>query len=38
MPHSDLHSRRKSKNYLTFALLIGLVALFFAVTLIRMGG
>lgn len=35
MPHSELHERKKFKNYTLLLLLVGLVVLFFAITLVR---
>lgn len=36
MPMSDLHKKKKWKNWLLFGLIIGMMALFFAITIIRM--
>lgn len=38
MPHSKTHEERKVKNYIIFALLLGLVILFFGITIVRLGG
>lgn len=38
MPHSDLHQRKKSKNYAVFLSIIAFVAVVFAVSIIRMKG
>lgn len=37
MPHSDQHQKQKRKNLAMFALLVGLIALIYAITLMRMG-
>ena len=35
MPHTKLHQKKKLKNWLLFALILGMMALFFAITIIR---
>lgn len=37
MPHSEQHTKQKRKNIVMVALLIGLIALIYAITLMRMG-
>lgn len=36
-PRSEMHRRQRAKNLTLFALLLGLVALFYLITLVRMG-
>lgn len=36
MPESELHTRKKSKNYAVLAALIGFIALVFVVTILKM--
>jgi hypothetical protein len=36
MPHSDLHVRRRQKNYAVAGVVVGFIALIFAVTILRM--
>ncbi len=36
--HSEMHRRQRAKNLTVVALLIGLVVLFYLITLVRMGG
>ena len=38
MPLSDLHKRRRTRNFAMLAVLLGLVALFFVMSMVRMGG
>jgi hypothetical protein len=38
MHHSDTHRRQFSKNLTIAAILFSLVALFFAITIVRFGG
>ncbi len=38
MPLSEHHSRQRSKNYALAGALLALVALFFAITLVKFGG
>jgi len=38
MPHGELHSRKKRKNYLLLALVFGWVALIWAITMIKISG
>lgn len=38
MPHGEAHKRQRAKNYLTLAILLGLAALFFAATVIKITG
>ena len=38
MPIADLHRRRRGRNFALAGVLLGLVALFFAVTLVKLGG
>ena len=35
---SELHKRRRIRNYTLLAVLLGLVALFFVMSMVRMGG
>ncbi len=35
---SELHKRRRTRNYALFTVLLGLVALFFVMSMVRMGG
>jgi len=37
MPVSDMHKRRRARNLAIAAVLFGLVALFFFITIIKMG-
>ena len=37
MPLSELHKRRRTRNVALLAVLLGLVALFFVMSLVRMG-
>lgn len=37
MPKSDLHTKQKRKNIALFAILIGLIALIYVISLMRMG-
>lgn len=37
MPLGDPHQRQKRKNIVLFALLVGLIALIYAISLMRMG-
>jgi len=37
MPHSDLHKTKKKKNLAMLAIIIGLVALIWAITMVKMG-
>jgi len=36
MPHSDLHKKKKKKNLAMLAIIFGLVALIWAITMIKM--
>ena len=36
--HSEMHRRQRAKNLTVVALLLGLVVLFYLITLVRMGG
>ncbi len=36
MPRSDLHKKQKTKNYALMAMLFGLVALFWVLTIIKL--
>lgn len=38
MPLSDLHKRRRTRNIAMLIVLLGLVALFFVMSIVRMGG
>lgn len=38
MPHSNLHNKKKSKNYAVLAAVLGFMAIVFVVTIIRMKG
>lgn len=38
MPISNLHRRKKSKNLALLLVLLGLMALFYTLTLLKMGG
>lgn len=38
MPHSHIHDRKKSKNYAMLAILLAIVAIFFAIGMIKMSG
>jgi hypothetical protein len=35
MPHSDLHKKKRKKNYIVLAMIIGFIALVWAVTMVR---
>ncbi len=37
MPPSDQHKNQKQKNIAVFIILVGLIALIYAITLMRMG-
>ena len=37
MPYNDQHQQQKRKNYTLFAVLLALIALLFAITMVRMG-
>ena len=37
MPHSDQHQKQKKKNLALFAVLVALIALVYAISLMRMG-
>ena len=37
MPHSDQHQKQKKKNLALFAVLVALLALVYAISLMRMG-
>jgi hypothetical protein len=37
MPHSELHKKKKAKNFAVLAGLLGLCALIWVVTMIKMG-
>jgi hypothetical protein len=36
--HSEQHRRKRGKNIALLAVLLGMVALFYVITLVRMGG
>lgn len=36
MPHSDLHKKKKAKNYMILALLFGFIAIVWVVTMLKM--
>ena len=36
--HSEQHRRRRGKNIALLAVLLGMVALFYVITVVRMGG
>jgi len=36
MPHSDLHSQKRKKNYAVLAILCAFIALIWAITMIKM--
>ena len=38
MPFSELHKRRRTRNIALLAVLLGLVGLFFVMSMVRMGG
>lgn len=38
MPHDPMHERKKSKNYTMLAILLSVVAIFFAIGMIKMSG
>lgn len=38
MPHSELHTRKKARNYAVFFAVLAFMAVVFAVTVIRMKG
>ena len=38
MPHSELHTKKLKKNLAVLAIIVGLVALIFAITLIKISG
>ncbi len=38
MPLSELHKRRRVRNFALLAVLLGLVGLFFVMSMVRMGG
>ncbi len=38
MPHSDLHKKKKIKNYMMLAAILGWIALIWAVSMIKMTG
>ena len=35
MPHSELHKKKRGKNYLMLALILGWIALIWAITMIK---
>lgn len=35
MPHSELHKKKRNKNYLMLALILGWIALIWAITMIK---
>lgn len=37
MPHSDIHQRKRAKNYTLLCILVGMMALFYALTMVKMG-
>jgi len=37
MPHSDLHNKKKKKNYAILAILFAFIAAIWAITMIKMG-
>jgi hypothetical protein len=36
--NSDMHRRQRTKNLVMFGLLLAMVVIFFALTIVRMGG
>lgn len=38
MPLSELHKRRRTRNIVLLSVLLGLVGLFFVMSMVRMGG
>jgi len=36
MPHGDLHQKKKAKNYLVLAAIVGWIALIWAITMIKL--
>lgn len=36
MPHSDIHKRKRKKNFILLAVLVGLIAIIWAVTMVKM--
>lgn len=38
MQHSDLHRRKRAKNLTVAGILVGLIILFFVLTLVKLGG
>lgn len=38
MPHSDLHKKKRMKNYALLAIIVGWCALIWIIAMIRMGG
>ncbi len=38
MPHSDLHKKKAKKNYIVLGIIFALVALFWIMTMIKVGG
>jgi hypothetical protein len=37
MPHSDLHKRKRKKNFAILAILFAFIALIWAITMVKMG-
>ncbi len=37
-PRSELHRKQRVKNYVLFAVLLGLIVLIYMITLVRLGG
>jgi hypothetical protein len=38
MPHSDLHKQKRKKNLAVLAMILGFIALIWAITMIRIAG
>jgi len=38
MPHSDLHKQKKKKNFAILAMIVVFIAIFWAITMIRIAG
>ncbi len=37
MPHSELHKKKAKKNYIVLGIIFALIALFWAITMIKIG-
>ena len=37
MPHSDLHTKKRKKNYTVLVILFAFIAVIWAITMIKMG-